>query len=229
MLIFDEVMTGFRVAYGGAQALLRHHARPDGAGQDHRRRPAGGGLRGVGRDHGPRLAGRADLPGRHALGQSAGHGRRPGDAAAPPRRSALRAARGTLGPAGRGARPRRDRRRGPARRPARRQHADALLPRRPGARLRGRQAERHPRSSPASSGRCSPAASTCRAASSRPPSSRPRTPRPTSTTPSRPRASPSRPSAASRWMVTRTSPPGARSGLISGIPGWRGAFAALPG
>ena len=51
---------------------VRHHARPDGAGQDHRRRPARGGLRGVGRDHGLRLARRADLPGRHALGQPAG-------------------------------------------------------------------------------------------------------------------------------------------------------------
>ena len=43
-----------------------------------------------------------------------------------------------------------------------------------------------PGSSPDSSGRCSPAACTCRAASSRPPSSPPRTPRPTSTRRSRP-------------------------------------------
>ena len=39
--IFDEVMTGFRVAPGGAQELLRHHARPHLPGQDRRRRPAG--------------------------------------------------------------------------------------------------------------------------------------------------------------------------------------------
>ena len=31
LLIFDEVMTGFRVAFGGAQAALRHHAGPDHA------------------------------------------------------------------------------------------------------------------------------------------------------------------------------------------------------
>ena len=44
LLIFDEVITGFRLAPGGAQA---HHARPSGSGhprQDHRRRDAGGGL-----------------------------------------------------------------------------------------------------------------------------------------------------------------------------------------
>ena len=44
LLIFDEVMTGFRVAYRRRQVALRHHARPDGAGQGHRRRAAGGGL-----------------------------------------------------------------------------------------------------------------------------------------------------------------------------------------
>ena len=78
-------MTGFRVAYGGGAGSLRDHARPDGAGQGHRRRTARRGLRGIGHDHGPRLAGRADLPGRHALGQSPGHGRRPGHAALAPR------------------------------------------------------------------------------------------------------------------------------------------------
>ena len=76
LLVFDEVMTGFRVAYGGAQSALRCHARPHGSRQDHRRRPARGGLRCSGGDHGPCLARRPDLPGGHALGQSAGHGRR---------------------------------------------------------------------------------------------------------------------------------------------------------
>ncbi len=37
-LIFDEVVTGFRFAYGGAQDLLRRHPRPLHPRQDHRRR-----------------------------------------------------------------------------------------------------------------------------------------------------------------------------------------------
>ncbi len=41
LLIFDEVMTGFRVALGGAQALFGDSPRPDDARQDHRRRHAG--------------------------------------------------------------------------------------------------------------------------------------------------------------------------------------------
>ena len=42
LLIFDEVITGFRVARGGAQA--RYGVEPDltTPGQDHRRRPADG-------------------------------------------------------------------------------------------------------------------------------------------------------------------------------------------
>ena len=38
LLIFDEVITGFRCSPGGAQAAYRHHARPDDAGQDPGRR-----------------------------------------------------------------------------------------------------------------------------------------------------------------------------------------------
>ena len=51
-------------------------ARSDHAGQDHRRRAAGGGLRRPGRDHGSRSAGRQGVSGGHAQRQSAGHGRR---------------------------------------------------------------------------------------------------------------------------------------------------------
>ena len=40
LLVFDEVITGFRVARGGAQELLGVVARPDRDGQGHRRRPA---------------------------------------------------------------------------------------------------------------------------------------------------------------------------------------------
>ena len=45
LLVLDEVMTGFRVAYGGAQERLARAARSDVPGQDRRRRPAGGGVR----------------------------------------------------------------------------------------------------------------------------------------------------------------------------------------
>ena len=45
LLIFDEVITGFRLAFGGAQIVLRRRAGPDVPGQDHRRRAAGGRVR----------------------------------------------------------------------------------------------------------------------------------------------------------------------------------------
>ncbi len=45
LLIFDEVITGFRMGYGGAQNALRHSAGPDHARQNYRRGIAGGGLR----------------------------------------------------------------------------------------------------------------------------------------------------------------------------------------
>ena len=185
LLVFDEVMTGFRARLRRRPGAVRGHARPDGAGQDHRRRPARRGLRGLGRG-------------------SWTTSRRPGRST---RRARSRATRWRWPPGWRRSRLLRDeppyerlealsarlaegleRAATDARVPhvVQRvgQHAHPLLPRRPGPQLRGRQAERHRRSSPGSSGRCSPAASTCRAASSRPPSSPPPTPRPTSTTPS---------------------------------------------
>ena len=78
LLIFDEVMTGFRLAYGGAQERLPRlrEARPDHAWQDRRGRHAGRRLRRPGRRDGLRLARRSRLSGRHAFGQSAGHGLR---------------------------------------------------------------------------------------------------------------------------------------------------------
>ena len=45
LLIFDEVITGFRLAYGGARGVLRRHARPLVLRQGHRRRAAGRRLR----------------------------------------------------------------------------------------------------------------------------------------------------------------------------------------
>ena len=83
VLIFDEVMTGFRLAFGGAQERYGIRARPDDVGKDHRRRLAGGRLwRAVG-NHGHGRAARPGVSGRHAVWKSAGHGRRPGDSALP--------------------------------------------------------------------------------------------------------------------------------------------------
>ena len=70
LLIFDEVMTGFRVARGGAQETLRRHARPHHARQDHRRRPAGRRVRRTKSADGAGLALGPGLPGRHAVGTS---------------------------------------------------------------------------------------------------------------------------------------------------------------
>ena len=83
LLIFDEVMTGFRVALGGAQQRLRHPPDLTHARQDHRRRPAGRGLRRPRGHHAQGRAGRSGLPGGNALRQSAGGGRGPRDAAPP--------------------------------------------------------------------------------------------------------------------------------------------------
>ena len=78
-----------------------------------------------------------------------------------------------LGPPRRGPRPRAPRDAGDAaRRPARRQHAHPLLQRRARSTTTTTPSAATRRSSAASSGRCSPVASTCRAASSRPRSSR---------------------------------------------------------
>jgi hypothetical protein len=58
VLIFDEVMTGFRVALGGAQACMSHQAGPDDARQDRRRRHAGRRIRRPSRNHGAHRAAR---------------------------------------------------------------------------------------------------------------------------------------------------------------------------
>ncbi len=81
LLIFDEVITGFRVARGGAQEALRDHARPDPAGKGAGRRPARRGLRWAPRADGASGAGRRRLPGRDAVRQSAGGRRGAGDPA----------------------------------------------------------------------------------------------------------------------------------------------------
>jgi glutamate-1-semialdehyde 2,1-aminomutase len=86
LLVFDEVMTGFRVALGGAQARLRAadprlQARHERVRQGHRRRHAAGGLRRHARRDGAARAAGPGLPGRHAQRQPGGHRLRPGHAA----------------------------------------------------------------------------------------------------------------------------------------------------
>ena len=86
LLVFDEVMTGFRVARGGRAGALRGDARPDDPRQDRRRRPPRRGLRRQGRADGAARAGRRRLPGGHAVREPArDRGGHLGAAAAPRR------------------------------------------------------------------------------------------------------------------------------------------------
>jgi glutamate-1-semialdehyde 2,1-aminomutase len=72
LLIFDEVMTGFRVSWGGAQSLF--DLRPDLSTFG---KVIGGGLLRAARADEPHRPGGPGVPGGHALGQPAGRGRRP--------------------------------------------------------------------------------------------------------------------------------------------------------
>ena len=81
LLVFDEVITGFRVARGGAQELTGVEPDLDGHGQGHRRRAARRGLRRAARPDGAHRARRRRLPGGHAVGQPARGRRRARDAA----------------------------------------------------------------------------------------------------------------------------------------------------
>ena len=120
LLVFDEVMTGFRVAYGGAQALFG--VTPDLTALG---KIIGGGLPAAAygasaaiMDHvspaGP-IYQAGTLSG-NPLAMAAGLT----TLRTAPRRAPLRAARSPLGPAGRRAGAGRHRRQGPPRRPARR-------------------------------------------------------------------------------------------------------------
>ena len=64
VLIFDEVMTGFRVHPQGVQGIDGHQAGPDHAGQGDRRRHAGRRLRRPARDHGKDRAAGTGVSGR---------------------------------------------------------------------------------------------------------------------------------------------------------------------
>ena len=159
LLVFDEVISGFRVARGGAQERTRGRARPDDPRQGDRRRAARRRLRGPRDADGADRAGRRRLPGRHALREPARDRGRPGDARAA-RRRRLRAARrhdgalaGWPAQARPGGVPVQVRR---APRPA-----DASSSPRARPRLRRARGLRHRRATRASAARCSSAASTC--------------------------------------------------------------------
>ena len=75
LLIFDEVISGFRVAYGGAQTV--YGVTPDLTclGKNHRWGPARRSLRRFARDHGPCGSRGSGLSGRDAFRQSVGRDR----------------------------------------------------------------------------------------------------------------------------------------------------------
>jgi glutamate-1-semialdehyde 2,1-aminomutase len=105
LLVYDEVMTGFRVALGGAQSVYAQAIpgfEPDLTVMG---KVIGGGMPlaafGGARHHGtPGTAGRR-VPGGHAVGQPRGHGLRPGDAARDPQARLLRGPLGLHALAGR--------------------------------------------------------------------------------------------------------------------------------
>ena len=105
LLVFDEVITGFRVARGGAQERYGVHARPDDPRQDRRRRPARGGVRRPRRADGAARSRRRRLPGGHALGEPARDRRRHLGAAPAPRPRGLRASSSAAAPGSRRASP----------------------------------------------------------------------------------------------------------------------------
>ena len=77
LLIFDEVITGFRLALGGAQEYFGVEADLVTYRQDHRRRHAGGRLlAAAGRSWSRWLPCGPRLPGGHPVGQPGGHGGR---------------------------------------------------------------------------------------------------------------------------------------------------------
>ena len=69
LLVFDEVISGFRVDRGGAQATYPFDARPHDPRQDHRRRVPGRRLRGPAASDGADRPGGRRLPSRDAVGK----------------------------------------------------------------------------------------------------------------------------------------------------------------
>ncbi len=83
LLIFDEVMTGFRVALRRCAGALRHHARTSPRSARSSAAACPSAPTAVQPRSWISLAARPRLPGRHAERQSAGHGRRRGHAQNP--------------------------------------------------------------------------------------------------------------------------------------------------
>ncbi len=86
LLVFDEVMTGFRVALGSAQGLYAKAIPGFAPDLSVFGKVIGGGMPlaafgGPRQDHAATGPARPGLPGRHAVGQPGGHGLRPGHAA----------------------------------------------------------------------------------------------------------------------------------------------------
>ncbi len=81
LLIYDEVMTGFRAGAGRRSGTFWPITRPDGARQDCRRRSTRRCLRRPSGHHEQGDAGGPSISGRHALRQPAGDGGRPGNIA----------------------------------------------------------------------------------------------------------------------------------------------------
>ena len=86
LLIFDEVMTGFRIALRRRARAVRRHGRSHDAGQGDRRRAAGRGVRRAPRLDGAGRAVRGRVSGGNALGKSARDGRGNRDASRARRR-----------------------------------------------------------------------------------------------------------------------------------------------
>ena len=127
LLVFDEVITGFRVARGGAQERFGVTPRPDDPRQDRRRRAAAGRVRRPRRRDGAARAGGRRLPGGDALREPARDRGRALRAPAPARPGGVRAAGADGRRAG-------GRARAVRARPARRRDADAVHAGRAGAR-----------------------------------------------------------------------------------------------
>ena len=181
LLIFDEVISGFRAAPGGAQQFFGVLPGPDLSRQDHRRRAAGRRVRRTSGCDGAGRAGGTGVSGGHAVGKSPGDDRRAlvsGRAVGPklvsPSREAWRAA---------GHRPRRRGARGggAAAGQCLRFAGDAVLHERSRFATTSRRRRRTPPPTPRSSAACSRAASIRPRRSSKPGSFPARTPKGTST------------------------------------------------
>jgi glutamate-1-semialdehyde 2,1-aminomutase len=81
LLVFDEVMTGFRVALGGAQSLYASLIPGFAPDMSVFGKVIGGGIRRFAPSHGAVGTAGAGVSGRHAVGQPGGHSLRFGDAA----------------------------------------------------------------------------------------------------------------------------------------------------